>query len=99
MVDSGVSLTVSAAYLTSIGWQWTLNANTRWAAYRRLGDLGAGRYVLEFRRRDSGHFAALVDGELHDLDDHCCTQPVWGWWQHVAILARPPRKDRHVSQH
>lgn len=98
-VEIGDVVAAVPSYLASIGWQFTLNRR-RDGRYTRMGDLGRGGCVLEFRSRRltpsadglvGGHFAALVDGELHDLDDHCCTRPVWGWWRFVAILAHGPK--------
>lgn len=99
-VDTGLPLGVGADYLTALGWRWTLNQRMAIARpdgydveirHHRIGDLPRGRFVLEFRRRDGGHVAALVDGRLRDLDATPGTWPVWGWWSSPATFRDDPR--------
>lgn len=67
-------------YMTSLGARWisTMGIGTGCTVHVRKDELPSGRLVLSL----SGHYAAFIDGVLHDTSD-CSrdgTRCVYGYW-------------------
>jgi hypothetical protein len=78
---NGVWPEVSRRYLADLGWSWvpTMSIGSGCTVHVRAGELPPGRLILKL----SGHFAAVIDGVLHDTHD-CSrggTRCVYGYWQ------------------
>jgi hypothetical protein len=66
--------------LTPLGWEWTptMGIGTGTTVHLRPDELPAGRVIVRLSR----HYAAVIDGVLHDLSD-CSrdgTRAVYGYW-------------------
>jgi hypothetical protein len=67
-------------YLASIGWTWTptMQIGSGCKVHLRSDELPAGRIIVNL----SKHYAAVIDGVLHDTSD-CSregTRCVYGYW-------------------
>ena len=66
--------------MADLGWQWvpTMGIGTGCTVHMRADELPAGRIIVNLSR----HFAAVIDGVLHDTYD--CTRGgtrcVYGYW-------------------
>ena len=86
---NGSSREVAAQYLAGLGWRWTptMAIGAGCQVHLRADELPPGRLVLSLSR----HFAAVVDGVLHDTHD-CSrdgTRCVYGYWEAPHIQACP----------
>lgn len=66
------------------GWQWvpTMSIGSGCKVHMRAAELPAGRIIV----RVSGHYAAVIDGVLHDTED-CSrdgTRCVYGYFRRAA---------------
>lgn len=77
---TGVYKAAVHKYMASIGWKWTptMQIGCGCKVHVREGELPAGRLVLNL----SKHYAAVVDGVLHDTYDSSRdgTRCVYGYW-------------------
>lgn len=68
-------------YLEMLGWEWvpTMGIGTGCQVHLRSDELPGGRLVVRLSR----HFAAVVNGVIHDLNDPSRdgTRCVYGYWQ------------------
>jgi hypothetical protein len=70
--------------MQDIGWHWTptMGIGTGCTTHLRADELPPGRVLCSLSR----HFAAIIDGTLHDLND-CSrdgTRCVYGYWTALA---------------
>ena len=76
----GVYRPTMRRYMEEIGWDWTptMGIGTGCQVHMREDELPAGRIIVSL----SGHYAAVIDGVLHDTAD--CTRDgtrcVYGYW-------------------
>lgn len=67
-------------YLSGLGWEWTptMGIGTGCTVHVREDELPAGRLILSLSR----HYAAVIDGVLHDTQDcsRSGTRCVYGYW-------------------
>lgn len=77
---TGVYCRTMRKYMAELGWQWvpTMQIGSGCTTHVRADELPSGRLVLNLSR----HFAAFVDGVLHDTHD--CSRDgmrcVYGYW-------------------
>ena len=77
---TGLRATTAHKYFESIGWKWTptMGIGTGCKVHLREDELPTGRLVVRLSR----HYAAVIDGVLHDTYD--CTRDdtrcVYGYW-------------------
>jgi hypothetical protein len=76
----GVTMKVAHEFMKRLGWQWTptMTIGSGCTVHLRADELPSGQLVT----RLSKHFAAMVDGVVHD--NHDCTRDgtrcVYGYW-------------------
>lgn len=77
----GVFRPLMHRYLTSLGFAWTptMTIGSGCKVHVRADELPAGRLILSL----SGHYAAFIDGVLHDTHDSSRdgTRCVYGYWR------------------
>lgn len=77
---TGVYKSAVHKYMASIGWSWTptMQIGSGCKVHVREDELPTGRLVLNLSR----HYAAVVDGVLHDAYDSSRdgTRCVYGYW-------------------
>lgn len=80
-VRDGTPREVVHRYLTERGWTWhpTMSIGTGAAVHLRAEELPSGRIITRLSR----HFAAVIDGVIHDTFDPSRdgTRCVYGYWQ------------------
>jgi hypothetical protein len=61
---TGTTMKAMKAYMASLGWNWvpTMGIGTGCTVHLRPDELPGGRIIV----RLSGHYAAVIDGVLHD---------------------------------
>jgi hypothetical protein len=68
-------------YMTSLGWEWvpTMAIGQGCKVHLRADELPVGRIICSL----SGHYAAVIDGMVHDLYDPSLegTRCVYGYWR------------------
>jgi len=79
---SGVTARTMRRYLDEVlGWEWipTMKIGSGCRVHLRADELPGGRIIVSL----SGHYAAVVDGVLHDTfdDSRDGTRCVYGYWQ------------------
>ena len=77
---NGVFKKTYEKYLKSIGWEWTptMHIGSGCTVHLKADELPKGRLIVSL----SKHYAAIIDGTLHDLYD-CSrneTRCVYGYW-------------------
>jgi hypothetical protein len=77
---TGVYKQAMHKYLASLGWTWTptMQIGSGCKVHLRADELPAGRIIVNL----SKHYAAVIDGVLHDTSD-CSregTRCVYGYW-------------------
>jgi hypothetical protein len=77
---TGVARPTAGRYLASLGWKWTptMSIGSGCKVHVREGELPGGRLILNLSR----HFAAVIDGVVHDTHDPSRggTRCVYGYW-------------------
>lgn len=78
---TGVHRRTAARFLTGLGWEWvpTMAIGSGCTVHLRADELPGGRLICSLSR----HWAAVIDGALHDLSD-CSrdgTRCVYGYWR------------------
>ncbi len=78
---TGIWMPTMQRIMASQGWAWipTMGIGTGCQVHLKASELPAGRLIV----RLSGHYAAVIDGVLHDTDD-CSrdgTRCVYGYWK------------------
>ena len=67
--------------MADLGWEWTptMQIGSGCTVHVKKDELPEGRLIL----RLSGHYAAVIDGELHDSFDSSRngTRCVYGYWK------------------
>lgn len=81
---AGVYTSTMHRYMKSIGWAWTptMQIGSGCKVHARADELPSGRLILNLSR----HFAAFVNGALHDTYD-CSrdgTRCVYGYWSNPS---------------
>lgn len=78
----GVYKTTTARHLARLGWKWTptMGIATGCTVHLKADELPSGRIIVSLSR----HFAAVIDGILHDTYDGTRngTRCVYGYWKH-----------------
>lgn len=78
---TGVHRRVYDRYLRTEGWQWTptMRVGSGCTVHLRDGELPDGRLIVSL----SHHYAAVIDGVIHDTDDPSRdgTRCVYGIWR------------------
>jgi hypothetical protein len=74
--DNGCYDDICAAYLKSVGWQYTSTKDRK--VRLRADELPSGRLIVRVNR----HFAAVIDGVIHDTYDSggAGRRPVLGYY-------------------
>jgi hypothetical protein len=76
----GVWMPVMKRVMAGLGWSWTpvMGIGTGCTVHLAEGELPAGRLIT----RLSGHYAAVIDGTVHDMNDpgRDGTRCVYGFW-------------------
>jgi hypothetical protein len=79
---NGVYVKHLKQYLDQLGWTWTptMGIGTGCTVHMRADELPAGNIIV----RLSKHYAAVIDGVLHDTYDTSRdgTRCVYGYWSH-----------------
>lgn len=77
---TGVWMPTMRRVMRELGWQWnpTMSIGSGCQVHLKASELPAGRIIV----RLSGHYAAVVDGVLHDTHDSSRegTRCVYGFW-------------------
>lgn len=85
---NGVSMRDMKRYMSKAGWQWipTMGIGSGCQVHMRSEELPGGRIIV----RLSGHYAAVMDGRLHDTHD--CTRGgsrcVYGYWRNPGHIVQ-----------
>ena len=78
---TGVYKSAVRKYMADIGWKWTptMSIGSGCKVHLRSDELPAGRIICSL----SKHYAAVVDGVLHDSHDSSRdgTRCVYGYWE------------------
>jgi len=76
--------------MADLGWEWTptMQIGSGCTVHVRKDELPSGRLIL----RLSKHYAAFIDGVLHDTHDgrRDGTRCVYGYWKKPAKRAEDP---------
>jgi len=79
--DDGIMREVADVVMRLLGWQWvpTMHVGKGCTVHAKASELPAGRIVLRLSR----HYAAAVDGVVHDNHDSTRggTRCVYGYWK------------------
>ena len=77
---TGVWMPTMKAIMEHLGWQWTptMSIGSGCKVHVRPDELPSGRLILRLTR----HYAAFIDGELHDTHDSSRdgSRCVYGYW-------------------
>lgn len=78
---NGTPKAVTRKYLTALGWRWTptMQIAQGCKVHLRAEELPQGRLIVSL----SGHYAAVIDGVVHDTHDPTRggMRCVYGYWQ------------------
>lgn len=78
---TGVMKKVADKVMTALGWEWvpTMSIGSGCTTHLREDELPSGRIIVRLSR----HFAAVIDGTLHDNHDsrRGGNRCVYGYWQ------------------
>ena len=77
---TGVWMATMKRYMEALGWRWhpTMAIGSGCKVHLRADELPPGRIIVRLSR----HYAAVIDGELHDTydDSRDGTRCVYGYW-------------------